>query len=1107
MTSVASDDYTVAWVCALPIEAAAARAMLDKIHTRPRWSTGPNAYEFGEINGHYVVIVLLPAGVYGTVAAAHVLSDMLSTFSRLRFALMVGIGGGVPSEQNDIRLGDVVVSKPGVKHSGVIQYAYGKAVQGGQFEQTGTLNKPPQILLTHINQLQAKHMGGKDVLQIVQQVLEKDPDTERSFSPRYDTDYLFQASYHHASKNNDCGECDHQQLVNRDARDTRAPQVHYGLIASADNVMKDSETRDRLAREHGILCFEMEAAGLMDKFPTLVIRGICDYCDSHKQKEWQGYAALTAAAYTKLLLSVVPVEEGTARSGQADIQLQQYYDTGNRLKIKRLSGELLDMEQCYINLSIIESRQESRDTMSQAEPSSSDFSLLDCLKLTADTPEQEVTLPDLFCDRKLPDGKLIQPRRILIRGRAGVGKTTLCKKIVHDFYHQEMWTTLFDRIVWIPLRRLKGKSTLDEFFRQEYFSFQPECDELASRLSRTVFDPTHKRTLWLLDGLDEISGDRSLSGTDLTETFDRLLSRDNVIVTSRPYAVNIAGLPSFDLELETVGFHPSQVETYLAKTTKDPAIANQISSFIRSHWLIQELVRIPIQLDALCYTWSENSFLSDASPQTMTEIYQAIELKLWKKDILNLQTRDSSRQFSEAGLQKLRTRMQIQSEVGSVMEFLERLAFAGLYNNIIEFHQDHRDWLYEQQEFCKRSDDDLDRLSFLRTSDTSSQDKSYHFLHLTFQEFFAAQYFVRCSISDEPLLCLKLSRSRGRQTIKISPEEFLKREKYSGRYDVFWRFVTGLLHDIDENQVCSFLKKIEAEPRDLLGPAHQRLLMHCFSEIPQPEDLELAEDSNGYIRYLRDKMEHGCIKWSEREMKLYNDVRLPSETEFPDHVLCELLDKFLQRSKSDKENILYALSERWHMSPKLMTITARFLNDDDGSMRVIAVQVLGSQPPWQPEIFQAVLARLEDSDWRVKQAALQTLRGRSSSSSSWPPEVLCLILDQLYNGDWHIKKTALQTLSSQSPWLPHILQAVIARLEDSNYGVREAAVDALCSQSTWPPEIFQAVVARLEDSDSGVRQTAVQVLGSQPPWQPEIFQAVLTRLDDSDSAVRQSSPD
>ena len=63
--------------------------------------------------------------------------------------------------------------------------------------------------------------------------------------------------------------------------------------------MKDALLRDALIAEKDVLCFEMEAAGLMNHFPCVVIRGICDYSDSHKNKEWQGYAAMAAAAYTK----------------------------------------------------------------------------------------------------------------------------------------------------------------------------------------------------------------------------------------------------------------------------------------------------------------------------------------------------------------------------------------------------------------------------------------------------------------------------------------------------------------------------------------------------------------------------------------------------------------------------------------------------------------------------------------------------------------------------------------------------------------------------------------------------------------------------------------
>jgi nucleoside phosphorylase/tetratricopeptide (TPR) repeat protein len=285
--------------------------MLDKTHTPPRWSTTDhNAYEYGELSGHYIVIAHLPGGVYGKVSAAAVASRMCSTFRRLEFGVTVGIGGGVPGGKNDIRLGDVVVSKPGGNYNGVIQYDYGKAVEGGRFKPTGILNKPPQTLLTHMSQLEARQMieGKEAVSKIVWEALEQNHNFKDKFSPPQEhTDFLFRSSYRHVGKEDTCDMCDKEQLVKRPLRDTRTPYVHYGLIASGDQVIKDSKMRDRLAQQHGILCFEMEAAGLMDELPTLVIQGICDYCDSHKQKQWQGYTALTAAAYAKLLLSVMPV--------------------------------------------------------------------------------------------------------------------------------------------------------------------------------------------------------------------------------------------------------------------------------------------------------------------------------------------------------------------------------------------------------------------------------------------------------------------------------------------------------------------------------------------------------------------------------------------------------------------------------------------------------------------------------------------------------------------------------------------------------------------------------------------------------------------------------
>ncbi|KAJ0421776.1 hypothetical protein BJY00DRAFT_323062 [Aspergillus carlsbadensis] len=266
-------DYTLGWVCALPLEMAAAIAMLDETHPDLAYPpTDTNAYALGSIAGHDIVIACLPAGVYGTVSAATVVSHMITTFPQIQFGLMVGIGGGVPYEGRDIRLGDVVVSRPTGSRSGV-------------------------LLLTHISLLEAEMMDHDEgfISPLVQGTLEKHPHLRKRFScSGPNTDILFPAGYPHITGPGCNSSC---------PRTSAEPRVFYGTIASGNQVMKDSETRDRLTREFDIMCFEMEATGLMNQLPCLVIRGICDYCDSHKNKGWQGYAALTAAAYTRLLLS------------------------------------------------------------------------------------------------------------------------------------------------------------------------------------------------------------------------------------------------------------------------------------------------------------------------------------------------------------------------------------------------------------------------------------------------------------------------------------------------------------------------------------------------------------------------------------------------------------------------------------------------------------------------------------------------------------------------------------------------------------------------------------------------------------------------------------
>ena len=335
------EDYTVGWICAIPTEYVVACELLDQEfgnHETPNINTqDSNLYTFGRIHEHNVVIVCLPKGRYGVTPAALVAERMYTSFPSLRFGLMVGIAGGAPSRKNDIRLGDVVISAPTPKHGGVIQYDFGKAVQNHEFEETGHLNSPPEVLLNALAKIETKHKRkGHRIAETVAGMIDNNELLRAEYNrPDEKYDRLYETSYSHIEQ----GTCDCQKADNPKSQSGKIKQIdtservgiqgsetsvnlevargerrgiknnpvlHYGLIASANKLMKDAIARDAVIKKHDVLCFEMEAAGLMNGFPCVVIRGICDYSDTHKNDAWQGYAAATAAAYAKELLKIIP---------------------------------------------------------------------------------------------------------------------------------------------------------------------------------------------------------------------------------------------------------------------------------------------------------------------------------------------------------------------------------------------------------------------------------------------------------------------------------------------------------------------------------------------------------------------------------------------------------------------------------------------------------------------------------------------------------------------------------------------------------------------------------------------------------------------------------
>ncbi|KAM3430343.1 hypothetical protein NHJ13734_007784 [Beauveria thailandica] len=544
---LANEDYTVGWICALTTEYVAAQVFLDQEHMPPTFTAAHdnNDYTLGSIGEHNVVIAILPGGEYGIASAATVGRDMLHTFPNVRIGLMVGIGGGAPTLKHDIRLGDIVVSEPRDGLAGVFQYDYGKNIQDQPFHKTGFLAPPPPILLTATSGLRAKYERyGHSIHQDVMTRLVAEKRLKKKYSrPAADTDCLYRSHVIHPQREGSClDNCgrDAQSMSIRTARDEDEddPAIHYGLIASANQLMKDAKLRDQYATEKGVLCFEMEAAGLVNHFPCLIIRGICDYADSHKNKEWQGYAAMTAAAYARdLLYKISPKRvEGEKKLIELVENISEAIRTTSEVVTRIESTVAKDEDDKILNWltpTPIDYGSQYSDLLKVRQPETGQW-FLDSTQYQTWLATQKQTL---FCP-----------------GIPGAGKTILASIVIDDLFHrfesvrdvgiayiycnfQSQEKQKIDHLLASLLRQLaQRRPSLPQEVKFLYDNHKikqtkPSVDEISNALQSVA--RLYPRVFIIIDALDEC--ETECRSTFLSHMFSlQAGTTANILATSRP---------------------------------------------------------------------------------------------------------------------------------------------------------------------------------------------------------------------------------------------------------------------------------------------------------------------------------------------------------------------------------------------------------------------------------------------------------------------------------------------------------------------------------------------------------------------------------------------
>lgn len=303
-------DFEIAVICALPLEADAVDALFDRYwgdddSAYDKAPGDPNAYSAGAVGRHNVVLAHMPG--IGKASAAAVAANCRASFPNIKLAVVVGVCGAVPFHPNggEILLGDVIICE------GIVQYDFGRQLperfvrKDTLLDSLGRPNLEIRALLTKLKSVRNRKMLQDKMASYLAVIQGKqDPDLAADHPGRA-YDRLFVANYRHIGSET-CHKCGcNGPLVSRRRleQDSLRPAIHFGLVASGDTVIKSAEDRDAIARREDIVGFEMEGAGVWDNFPcVVVIKGVCDYADSHKTKVWQRYAAATAAACMRAFL-------------------------------------------------------------------------------------------------------------------------------------------------------------------------------------------------------------------------------------------------------------------------------------------------------------------------------------------------------------------------------------------------------------------------------------------------------------------------------------------------------------------------------------------------------------------------------------------------------------------------------------------------------------------------------------------------------------------------------------------------------------------------------------------------------------------------------------
>lgn len=594
-------------------------------------------------------------------------------------------------------------------------------------------------------------------------------------------------------------------------------------------------------------------------------------------------------------------------------------------------------------------------------------------------------------------------QRLLVVGRTGVGKSTLCQFSAYQWACGKLWTQ-FRAVFWISLRNLnKANYPLDgytwiDIINKECFnnalSDKEERDFLENDIQQHP-DAFH----FLLDGYDELPQE-AINGY-LKNAFDVLCDQKYCLITSRPQ--HIFNL-QVDRQLEIMGFTSDGIETYVqrffamssteAASAESAPTAKILLAFLRSQPSLWRIAHIPLMLSIICKLAEENRLMRDQEKQiTISTLYKRIVNQLFERHLMRSEGVEGRRRSVTPLLP---------DRFHFIQKLLEKLAYENIINNRIIFSEAIlcRVISCSDAEVMAQHLQALLECGLLRP--VSGSAKEYEFIHLTFQEYFAAGFFA--SVIKE-----------GKSTADAYElmQKTIIMHRYNPRLQEMWWFVAGHLAS-DTTALQCFFSILRTKPRDLMGIYERRLLLHCLIESEECETLtddELPLTRDQLLQPFLDALRGKNAEFKRVAALALSDLGSLAATPAICTVLLSLISK----------------NQNWHVSNAAMQ----------------ALGKLGALPA-TPGICNSLLRALQHENSNVKKAAANALENLGVLVAT---QVACDgLLCALQDPDWSVKKAAMMALcnlGSLAAISPAVHQELLRTMKNTDPQIRRAAIHAL----------------------------------------------------------------